>query len=498
MDGLPIELITSIGFLLSYDELSAFSRTAKKYHTVLTRPLYDRVYKYELPAIQEQYTHADGCKGYSCPSSEAWYDMWCGKWFHASKRWESGPVIEAFAACPLDQINSPDDQGITLLHYYAALGNMKLVDVFLRKGMHVDSTASRLSLTPLHCAVTTDGTLDTIEYLLSKGADLEARDAGGRTPLFFALKSSVFIDISAGVRSKVSSTMDRNDKPTGEDSDDEETRPAVSKRLDIVKFLIDRGADTSALNSTGRSPLMYAAGYSNSELCQVMITAALRKKDNISARSKKAGLNAGATVDRAASNNESLHQFISVGGNHDLSQNNACYEVLRQLISSTSNINAQDFAGNTAVHFAAWAGDCKMALIVLEAMRTRGVEPLTNNRGFTPLHTAAERPKSVEVLQTLVESGIAINSKSNTGETALHVAARKCNAQAVEYLIALGADFTLEDYEGHTPLHRATIQKCVAPLIDAGCVRHVDCEWCPGSWWDNFLESQREFVGPSE
>ncbi len=75
-----------------------------------------------------------------------------------------------------------------------------------------------------------------------------------------------------------------------------------------------------------------------------------------------------------------------------------------------------------------------------------------------PLHEAAMEGDLHEVKE-LLNSGVGVNSKSNTGSTALHWAAFKGHYDVALYLIKNGADVNALTNKGSTPLRLATTHK---------------------------------------
>jgi len=110
------------------------------------------------------------------------------------------------------------------------------------------------------------------------------------------------------------------------------------------------------------------------------------------------------------------------------------------------------------------------------------VKKADKDKGFTPLHIAAEKNPDAEAIRVLLKAGAAVNAKSKAGEnekavwvggfTPLHRAAA-CNPSA-EVTIALlkaGADVMSRDDLKCTPLHWAAgnLNKDVAAaLLKAG------------------------------
>ncbi|KXJ78710.1 hypothetical protein RP20_CCG003643 [Aedes albopictus] len=75
-------------------------------------------------------------------------------------------------------VNQPDSETVTLLHW-AAINNRKdIIKYFLDKGAIVDAVGGELNATPLHWA-TRQGHLGAVVLLLAAGADPSLRDAEG-------------------------------------------------------------------------------------------------------------------------------------------------------------------------------------------------------------------------------------------------------------------------------------------------------------------------------
>ena len=80
-----------------------------------------------------------------------------------------------------DELNLPDDAGLTPLHLAAARCRTNIVALLLDKGADVDREA-RDRATPLHLAAQ-EGCTNVVNMLLLKKAKVNARDDKGRTPL---------------------------------------------------------------------------------------------------------------------------------------------------------------------------------------------------------------------------------------------------------------------------------------------------------------------------
>ncbi|XP_017053285.1 palmitoyltransferase Hip14 [Drosophila ficusphila] len=75
-------------------------------------------------------------------------------------------------------VNQPDSETVTLLHWAAINNRRDIIRYFLEKGATVDAVGGELNATPLHWA-TRQGHLGAVVLLMAAGADPRIRDAEG-------------------------------------------------------------------------------------------------------------------------------------------------------------------------------------------------------------------------------------------------------------------------------------------------------------------------------
>jgi len=93
-----------------------------------------------------------------------------------------------FAECLIDggaSVSATDD-GRSPLHYATIAGDMAFMDMLVRKGANINEAEKKSGWTPLFYAIRLSRKVETIEWLISKGADLNIRDLIGRSPLALA------------------------------------------------------------------------------------------------------------------------------------------------------------------------------------------------------------------------------------------------------------------------------------------------------------------------
>ena len=140
------------------------------------------------------------------------------------------------------------------------------------------------------------------------------------------------------------------------------------------------------------------------------------------------------------------------------------------------NVRARDQNGNTPLHFAAGQNenpDIINALIQAGA----DIHARTKN-GYVPLHGAAENNKNPDIITALIQAGADINAKSKDGFTPLHWAAVLNQQEAVLLLLENGADATISNGEGLTPLDLVNNPFLNSPLtVNAEEFRNSEAYW---------------------
>jgi len=162
------------------------------------------------------------------------------------------------------------------------------------------------------------------------------------------------------------------------------------KRPNMVRILLDSGADPTVPTPTGRSPVNLA--------CSLMAPTAI------------------------------LTDLLA-------HMNSTC-------------VNQPDSGGRTPLHEAAITGHVDGVKVLLGQNASISVR---DNDGCTPLHLAAFRGND-EIIRLLCQAGIDPNARDSHGQTPLHYAVEWQQSAAARALVRLGADPNLADESGKSPI----------------------------------------------
>lgn len=172
-------------------------------------------------------------------------------------------VIESFEVTELPTPPSPMSQVDQALVAAAFKGDLAQVAAMITKGADVESKDQK-NRTPLIFAAS-NGHTSVVEFLASKGADVNARDSGGRSALSYASRRSFnetakFL-VEKGAEVNVQSKK-RLVTPL--------MLAAVSDNQELVRLLLEHGADPSLTDIFGRTARLLAELKGNSAVVALL------------------------------------------------------------------------------------------------------------------------------------------------------------------------------------------------------------------------------------
>ena len=130
--------------------------------------------------------------------------------------------------------------------------------------------------------------------------------------------------------------------------------------------------------------------------------------------------------------------------------------------SEGADVAARDPGGHTVLHHAAVYADTSVIALLLGAGADAGAR---SHNGTTVLHIAASTGNTA-VATALLARGADVNTTDNGGSTPLHLAARNGNLATVHALLEAGADVNVTDAYG-TPLHVPRTSESRLAIVDA-------------------------------
>ena len=406
---------------------------------------------------------------------------WTNRQFFQFASWES--VVGCLQAGA--DVHAHGESGDTPLHQFVSEAPMpsqlpvpsypeldtypiaRVIAAFVEAGADVNAP-DRGGGTPLHHAVGRiyNRTTRTAAALLDAGADVNARDGRGETPLHRAAgaegpltDSLVFLLVAAGADVHATDDGGRTALHHALQRDN----PAIAARL------IELGADVTAQDESGRvANPVDCARFNTATFFHLApidaVAGCIEGGADVNARSDQMG---GGLVTRSTP----LH-FASVWSRDPA--------IVSLLVQAGADVNAQGYFGDTPLVAAAGrTNDPAMIVALVEAGAELNVwsQGIHSPYGWSPLHSAAHENSNPAVTAALIEEGADTHTRQNDGPTPLHDAATR---EVVALLLAAGADIEARaTYLGWrqpngrdmTPLHVAAKRGNAAvfmALLEAG------------------------------
>lgn len=380
---------------------------------------------------------------------------------------------------------------IPSIHVAAQLGDMDKVKALLEEGADVNAKDEN-GMTPLLLAIS-NKQVDLAKFLIEKGADINLADRQGVVPLFRALwnKDLDMLELLLKKGADVNTKHAKSGFTALHWA-------AMMDSKDSVELILDAGADVNAKSNTGETSLDVAAIWGVSPaMAELLVTKgaevlSLHAAAHLGDLPKvRAFISEGVEVNRKSGLIEGTALHSAAAAGHK--------EMVKFLINKGSDVNAQNGPGRTPLHMAAQKGHWDVVQLLLKNGADVNVKD-RRERGRTPLELARENGHTqiVEILtkkssspQGLVKEPQKIEQSEVAGEATqlLFSAVKTSDIEQVKEQLASGADVDAKDATGRMPVHYAAAngRKEIVELLTTAAVR-------PGSFEDRELTKVKSLL----
>ena len=377
-------------------------------------------------------------------------------------------------------VNIQDKAGATALMYTARNTNYEMVEVLLKNGADVnirDITGE----TALYYSIEhnsfgqeneTENAIKILNLLIKYGADVNTKNDEGTSLLDVSYRSSksenremfkILVENGFNLESRI------ND----DDSDYTPLMIAVYKEdYDMVKYLLDKGANPNAVNNEKKTALMIANDEGNNNIAKLLI----EQGANINTQDED-----GCTA---------LMTAALIGD----------YEMVKFLLENGADINTKDNDGNTVLYYNIYYdhyGKEEMlenAKKIFNLLIKYGADVNTKDNDGASLLDISYRPSTAlkqnrEMFKVLVENGFDLESRIKGGNdyptdydyTPLMIAALKNDYDMVKFLVEKGANINAK-----TP-YSSEYSSVETPLLLSLDYEHIDSIYDENSSVAEFL-----------
>jgi len=289
--------------------------------------------------------------------------------------------------------------------------------------------------------------------------------------LLLAMASSVhaqdiFESVKAGDLSKIRALVEADSRLVQAKDSDGRTGLHWACRgvhFDVLKYLVEKGADVNAQDLDGTAPLHSLASRAHDQGLALLVA---RKADvNV----QDAGGNTPLMYAAQSGSLAAVRQLMAHGANAAGKSRFGFTPLLRAILADSLEIAAlliadgaevnlvfrEDYYGDTPSSFAVKSGNLEM----VKLLQKNGADLRYRTKlGAGLLHFAAAANKA-EIAGHLIDSGLDIDSVQNGGLTPLHIAAIMGGLDAAKLLVARGASLEATSKDGGTPLHFAVASR---------------------------------------
>nr|MCR4791000.1 ankyrin repeat domain-containing protein [Treponemataceae bacterium] len=312
-----------------------------------------------------------------------------------------------------DVIKKTDGTGNTPLHYACEWKLDSAVSTLLGKGANSNAKNSN-GESPLFSAIKSDST-STVELLLRNKAKINERDYLGNS----ALHACIRYDAKNSAMKLIQWKIDMNSKNLAGKT--ALAQAARSGRIAMVTLLLENKSDINAVDSTGKTVLIDAIQSNNEEIVAML-------------------LKRGASVQvQEMYGRNAYHEAVLTGN----------ISIIKMVERAGGNPLSRDAQGITPFSLA-----LKMNPELIKAVLGSD-RKLMDSDSNTPVHIAIQNGAGKETIDMLIKLGYPVDTRNNSGMTALSYAVEKNMTEQVRSLLENNADPFIQTGEGNSPLSLA-------------------------------------------
>ena len=419
--------------------------------------------------------------------------------------WKKNPDVEAVKA-EIAKGNDPAqldmrqmDPTSLAINAEAPLATIKFM--VTQKGNSV-TKGTHHSRTYLHWAVA-KGNLDLMNYLITKGADINKGDSYGTPPVAYAAATGqqntavyeVFFKLGIDPKKKYNNGANLLLSSIAADKD-----------LKLATYFASKGMSLNDVDADGATAFDYAARTGNTDFLKTLAAKGVKATANALYNASLGGRNTASSlavyqylvddfkldakftnkegnnvlhaIVRKPNQEEIINYFLAKGVtiNQANEEGNTPFlnaaagkntVLVERLLPLVSNINAVNAKGESALTLAVSNGSPEMvALLLAKGADVKVLDTDGNNLLYylvqhyrsSPMGAATPaKDEFAEKLAILTAKGLSVNTLQKDGSSLFHVAIAKSDLRLLQKIAALNVDVNAKNKEGLTVLHRAAL-----------------------------------------